>query len=174
MKNSLSLIIIVIALSVVGCRLIDGSSKGSQMDKLTLSINADKSIYQLGEAVRVSVILTNSGGVDILVNKRMALNFPDAPKTARDLSFTIEGPLGKLAPFIARVNVRPTRPNDFILLSPDETVEIFYDIESLYYLEDIGSYSIFAIYQNALDPDEITNAWKGELKSNVIVFEVVP
>jgi len=173
-KNHSWFFIFIFALALVGYLLSVDSLKGAGMAKLILSIKLENTVYRSGEAVRALVSLTNSGTEEIVVNKRMAANFSNAPELVRDVAFTVKGPTDQLLPFIARVNVRPVKHSDFIILSPGETIVMPYELGTLYDLRDSGRYSIYAEYQNAIDPDRNITAWKGKLKSNEVVFEVIP
>ncbi len=87
---------------------------------------------------------------------------------------TVTEPSGEiLLSYTSFPRVSLLEPKDFIFLSPGETIEVNFEIAHLYDLKAGNSYSVFATYQNTLDPNKYTTAWKGELKSNVVVFEIV-
>lgn len=173
--DAIFLVLLMVFVSApASCTLHSNESGRDEMAELTLTLSMDKSTYRLGESMRVSTSLQNTGDKDVIIHNRMALNSPNAPELVRDITYIIMGPTGERVPFLARVSVRPTNTDDFIVLSPGETIEQSYNIDEFYYIRDIGSYTIFAVYQNMLDSDNNIPIWKGELTSNSEMFEITP
>lgn len=102
----------------------------------------------------------------------MALNFSAEPAIVRELSLNILTPSRQETPFTARVH--PVYLNDdfFIFLNPQDFISVSYDIERFYDLSEIGNYSVFAVYENQVDPENGLNSWKGTIKSNLVEFTV--
>lgn len=166
------LTIFLFVVVLITSKLGENTSEGDNMVDLKLILSLDKTIYQPNEKIRASISLKNVGNDELIVNRRMTLNFSAAPSKFRDISFTITGPSGKTIPFTARVNVRALTEKDFVSLSPGETIDVSYDIERMYDLQHVGSYSIFAVYQNTINPETEKPAWQGEITSNVVIFEI--
>jgi hypothetical protein len=156
------------------CNLHLGEMGEAEMNKLSLTLSLSKSTYQLGEDIHASIRLKNIGSEDVVVNKRMALNFFAAPEELRDITFIITGATGETIPFSARVYVRPITPNDFIVLAPGESIDSSYNIGKMYDLKKSGSFIIYAVYQNVINTGNNAKAWKGELTSNSERLEIIP
>jgi hypothetical protein len=97
-----------------------------------------------------------------------------APKEVRDITFAMMGPSGEIIPAF-RIQMSPLTPEDFVTLSPGETIEKTLNIQRIYHPTDIGLYSLSAVYQNVMDPGLFSKkAWKGEITSNEVTFEITP
>lgn len=170
-------VFLFLTVALIILKLGVNTSQGDNMVELKLILSLDKTIYQPNEAVSALISLKNVGNKDLVVNRRMTVNFSAAPNKFRDISFTITGPSGETVPFAARINARPPTEKDFVSLSPGETIETTINIQRLHHMTDIGPYSVSAVYQNVMDPTSFPlhkSAWKGEITSNVVVFEIVP
>ena len=150
------------------------SSWNDQMKKLILEIEMDKSTNQFNNPIFVIVRLKNLGDDPVTVNGRMSVNYPNAPDALRDITFIVTDPNGEPVSFKASVNIRPPEKEDILVLSPGEMIEKKYNIVILYSIEEIGSYSAYAIYHNSFETDHNILTWKGELPSNIVRFEVTP
>lgn len=171
--NILAILFIII---LVGCKkntdVHKDAIRGNQMPELSLTLSLDKAIYNRGESVLALATLSNITNKDLLINSRVAINFPTAPDLLRDIMFNIYKPSGNLSSFIARVNIRPATSNDFIILPAGEKFEIHYNLAKYYNLNEIGNYSVTAIYNNIIDPEGNRIAWKGEVSSNEVLFTI--
>jgi hypothetical protein len=174
MKNKLILLLLVflISISLIGCNL--ATIKGDEVESLMLETNVEKTKYQSSDPILVSVKLTNTGDNDVVINQRMAINYSSAPKSLREITFTVTGPSGENIPFTAKTNVRRVKTEDLVVLSPGETIEKVYDINLFYNIKNTGVYSISAIYQNSIEIDKNDLTWKDKVISNTTTFEVVP
>jgi len=166
--------LLIIVVILIGYQLGMDLPTGDKTTDLTIALRMDKTNYKPGEPIRALMTLKNAGSKDIVVKQRVAVNLPGMPGEVRDIVFMIKGPLGDVHPSF-RVTVRHLLPEDFVVLSPGETIEKSFDIQKIYDLTDIGPYSVSVVYQNAQDPGPFhRRAWKGEITSNVVDFEIVP
>lgn len=148
------------------------SGAGEQPIQLTLTTDRDR--YLQGEPITVTLLLTNTGSDELLVNTRMAHNRLDAPTPFRDVTFAIVSPTGTRVTTQARIDVGFPADGDFMVLAHGDSVErVYSQISGLYAIQTPGVYSIQAIYQNQEDPTFGT-AWKGEVSSNVATFTLEP
>lgn len=148
------------------------SSKGDRTERLELEIMLDKLAYRSNSPIPIYIKLKNTGETKVLVNGRMAVNYFNAPTALRDITFVLIGPDGEPVSFKAAVNIRPPREEDIVILLPQKTIERIDDIQTLYDMHKIGSYTIYAIYQNTFEADRNPSTWKGEITSNSIGFEI--
>lgn len=166
--------LLIMTVSLVGYILSVMLSRGDRMTELRLMLSLDKAEYRSGDSIHASIILKNTGNQDIVVRKRMVPGPPYTPKEAKEVVFVINGPSGEINPPF-RIQASPLTPDDFILLSPGETVVNTFDIQKIYHLTEIGTYSISVVYQNMMNPGSFhKEAWKGEITSNVVSFEIIP
>ncbi len=172
MKSKLiySAILFIINTSLVGCGINVNTSLDDKTPELLLTLSFDKVVYQFGDKIRASISLENTGDEGVLINKRMAINSIGP----REITLVIIGPAEEKVPSTAFISVRTLELEDFGTLASGENITVSEDIEGNYYFQAGKVYSVFAVYQNTLDPDKYTTAWKGELKSNVVVFEITP
>jgi predicted small secreted protein len=141
---------------------------------IQLSLTTDRQTYHLGEPIALTLLLTNTGTDELLVNARMAHNRFDAPAPLRDVTLVITGPSGTRVTTDARIDVGLPVDGDFMSMDPGDSVERTYgELNRLYPIETLGAYSIQAIYQNWDDPS-FGVAWKGEVGSNVATFTLEP
>ena len=141
---------------------------------IQLTLTTDRQIYHQGEPITVTLLLTNTGSDELLVNARMAHNRFDAPAPFRDITFVIVGPSGTRVTTDARIDLGFPADGDFMSIAPGGSVERVYgQINGLYPIQTLGVYSVQAIYQNQDDPSFGT-AWKGEASSNVATFTLEP
>ena len=139
---------------------------------LTLELDLDQDIYQPGAPVTVDLTLANTGPDPALVKSRLALNAPLVPAAFRDIAFVVTDPAGSALAFNARVNVGLPKAKDFKDLAAGEIIVREYAIDQFYTLAGPGRYTVQAVYQNQSDPPDGRAAWQGELRSNLIAFEV--
>jgi hypothetical protein len=160
------------SISLGGCNFT--TTEGDKVQSLMLEIGLEKTRYQFGDTIPVSVKLINAGDSDIVINKRMAVNVSGAPKSLREITFNVTGPSGEYIPFTTKINVRRTTAEDLIILSPGETIEKVYNINKLYDIKNVGVYSISAVYQNSIGTDQSDLTWKDKVISNTTTFEIIP
>lgn len=165
-------LMLIASISLIGYSLI--SHKGGKVEKLELEIEMEKLVYPSNSSIPILIRLKNTGNTNIVVNGRMSVNHLGAPKGLQDIAFSVTDPLGEPVAFKASVKISPTDTEDLVILSPGETIEKRDYIETLYDLHIIGSYSIYAIYQNVIESDGNNSTWKGEITSNTVIFEITP
>ena len=120
---------------------------------------------------RATIRLVNAGDAAIIVNKRFALNYSDAAAYECEIKLMIHNPAGDELPFTSRVNIGDPADRHFAELGPGQSLAREYALERTYDVSAPGRYTIQALYQNQTDPS-IGPAWKGELTSNTVTFEV--
>ncbi len=108
-----------------------------------------------------------------LTNRRLALNYSDALPEECEVKFLIHDSAGVELPFTSRVNIGHPEDRHFAELGPGQQLEREYPLGRTYPLTAPGRYTVQALYQNATDPST-GPAWKGELRSNSVAFEVTP
>ena len=139
---------------------------------LNVILILDRDSYSLGESITAKVVLKNEGTSSQIVNGRLSLNSAVTPQPFREIAFAIFDPTGAEVGFALKVNRGFPEADDFKELRPGETIEDEYPIHKYYILNKPGKYTIQSIYQNQSDPGDGREAWKGELKSNVVSFTV--
>lgn len=172
-------ILIITCLSFVivisGCGLPVPTPTDPVHPTLVLTLRFDKDIYDSEEAISARLVLENIGADSVLIKNRMVPNFSFAPEPVRDIVFVGTYPSGGEIEFGVYILVRFPKPDDFVILSPGETVEHTYnDLGRYYGFSQPGKYSIHAVYQNQSDPDDGRVAWKGEIRSNTTSFTREP
>lgn len=140
---------------------------------LNLTLSLPQRTFGLDDDVPLTVILHNQGSAPQLVNARLALNAPTAPAAFRELTLRVAHAGGELLALNVRINLGAPREGDFRLLEPGQQVEKHLQLRSYYALR-AGSYTLQAIYQSqqAFTRGELS-AWRGEVVSDAIAFEVV-
>jgi hypothetical protein len=171
-KLSYLILLLVISITLIGYNVI--SSQRVREEKLELEIEIDKQVYQPNSSIPIVIRLKNTGNVRLLINRRLSVNHVDAPRGLRDITFVVIGPDGEQIPFKASVNIGHLSNKDIIVLAPNRSIEVSDDIGTLYDIQQDGSYTIYAIYQNVIESDNNNSTWKGEITSNAIRFEIVP
>src|SRR6185503_15905038 len=139
---------------------------------LTLELELDEDTYRPGTPVIGDLILGNAGPDPAVVKSRLAINAPLAPAAFRDVAFVVTDPAGSALEFNAWVNVGLPKARDFRDLAAGEIIVREYAIDQFYALAGPGRYTVQAVYQNQSDPPDGRAAWQGELRSNLIAFEV--
>jgi hypothetical protein len=165
---------IVSAMVMTGCQTTDENDAGPGPAELVLSISFGKTTYELGEEVFSTMVLRNDGEQAILVNKRLACNTKWSPSPFREISLRVVTPSGEELDFRAKINRGRPKPEDFVELQPGESVQGVCQISWYYHLDQEGTYSVQAFYESQSDPKPgDTLAWKGQLESNVVTFNVI-
>lgn len=141
---------------------------------LLFTINLDNNTYNSGDIITVKMVMANVGSSDVIVKKRMIVNQLSSPDQYRDVSFLAIAPSRQALPFGAYITVFPPERDDFVTLSPGEVIEEYYDLQSVYAIDEGGKYILIAVYFNNMDPDDGRIAWKGELTSNIVIFDFEP
>ncbi len=155
--------------------------KTDDPSNLTLSLELEKTQYQLDELMFSKLVLKNVGTSPLWVNNRMLVNrYSPALESLGDIYFEILSiPSGESALFSAYVNTDVATKQDFVQLEPNEDIEK--RLEDIMYYSfgkegktgfPEGNYCIWAVYHNQTDPDIDGGVWKGKIKSNPIEFEI--
>jgi hypothetical protein len=145
-------------------------TQGSQTSMLELTIQMDRDVHSLSDNIQVKMKLKNIGDEILIINGRMAPNFSSAPDLVRDIVFVITSPSGKDIQPAKYIGARPPKDDDFVELEAGGSIEKSFELGLIYNFTEIGQYSIRAIYQNVVDPESWGEAWKGEIRSNIITF----
>jgi len=140
-------------------------------DMIEFTLTLDQSAYRAPAQPRATIRLANAGDAAVIVNKRFALNYSDAASYECEIKLMIHTSAGDELPFAARVNIGDPADRHFTELAPGQSLAREYALERTYDVSAPGRYTIQALYQNQTDPS-IGPAWKGELMSNTIAFEV--
>jgi len=145
---------------------------------LSLILALDKTLYTSNEEIEADVLIRNIGTGDIIVNARMdPILLPvlgNGSELEGELLFVIESPSGNRATTRGNWNIRRIVESDFIVLSPRRGILGSYDLQRYFILDELGTYSIFVIYHNQIAPEKGSAAWKGELTSNTVHFDIAP
>jgi hypothetical protein len=143
-----------------------------------LILSLDKSVYAIGEPVEARIGLLNEGKGDLLIAAEWDIPaFHYAPLHYNLVLFDEMG--NEISPLIPNNN-QEYNPPSFFLIAPYENVpcnnckKTITGLYGLYSepLKNPGTYTIQAEYWNHLDSQDGRKAWKGELKSNMVRFEI--
>jgi hypothetical protein len=138
---------------------------------IELTLTLDQAAYSAPARPRATIRIANSGAAALIVNKRFALNYSDAADYECEVKFFIRNSAGDELPFTSRVNIGDPADRHFVELGSGQGLEREFDLARTYDVSGPGRYTIQALYQNQTDPST-GPAWKGELMSNTIAFEV--
>jgi len=168
MINKISMIlgIMLLIVSQSGCGKI---GKG-----LELVLGIDQLDYKKGEDITATLYLSNPQQDTILVNKRMSVYFLEL-KYYGEVAFIITAPSGREVSYGVRDSGSYPEEDDFSDLGPEETISRSYILNRYYYFfNEVGQYSVQAVYHNDSDPGDGRIAWKGEIRSDVVHFTINP
>jgi len=151
----------------------------AKQSALTLTIGLDRAAYQKATPILITVKLTNVGDSSIIINNRMLPGYTTEEKRKIDkkstLRYYIYSPSGGEVRFELRYEAPLVGPKDFISLAPKDSFQINFDLrKGFVFPDESGHYTIYVVYYNYFDPSWFSKAWKGELKSNVVNFEIKP
>jgi hypothetical protein len=168
----------LLVLLVVGCS-VETPCVGNRSTKyfeepLVVTLELEKDAYSLTDVINAKIILANNGKTNVIVNSRMALNFSAALASDRDIELIISQPSGDAVPFIVKLRIAPLANGDFVVLESGDSIQQSYDLRDYYQLDEIGEYTITAIYENQSDPSKGICTWKGKLESNKVSFTLTP
>jgi hypothetical protein len=137
---------------------------------LKLVLTLDEERIALGQPIHGKLSLQNGGDDPLLVNSRLTINKSFAPAPFREVYLTLNDPSGKPVEFMLKINIGEPRPNDFSELAPGDYAEKEFDLDMYYLLEQPGSYSLQAVYENHAEPGDGRKAWTGKVKSDPVEF----
>ena len=167
-------LLVLFSMLLASCKVAVTPTSGAGGQPIQLTLTTDRQLYHQGGPITVTLLLTNTGSDELLVNARMAHNRNDAPAPFRDVTFAIVGPSGARVTTDARIDVGFPVDGDFMYLDPGDSVErVYSQISGLYAIQTPGVYAIQAVYQNQANPTSGA-AWKGEVSSNVATFTLEP
>ena len=144
---------------------------------LALSVEVDRHSYQIGQPVPITLILENSSSAPVVIQTRMALNVRQlCPNVSCDLYFAISDSANKELEFRWLARVRSIELTDFRKIMPGERYRFELPDLTVYYapFDKPGQYTIQAVYENQMDPNDGGLAWKGRLTSNVATVTLEP
>jgi hypothetical protein len=140
---------------------------------LKLALTLDQERIALGQPIHGKLSLQNAGDAPQLVNCRLTINKSFAPAVFREVYFTLNDPSGKPVDFMLKINIGEPRADDFRELAAGESAETEFDLDMYYMLEQPGTYSLQANYENHAQPDDGREAWTGKVKSDPVEFALV-
>ena len=152
---------------------------------LLFEISSDKKIYRTDEKIWLTVRLTNQSDNPILVYAKFSFVDYKVPSSLSLSFLQILDPAGKIVnrnpDIYPELNWVPNKKN-FVTLQPNQnTSRSFYVSSDTDELTEIGTYKVWAVYTNSFDPSDVAGnsedgriAWKGELHSNTISFQIQP
>lgn len=185
MKNQNCLygvLLFALLLALAGCDVLkpesnkSGSEYGAK-SALSLGLTLDKATYSSNETIEADVLLKNTGTGVVTVNARLAVIFlplENESEFAGELLFVIVSPSGTSATKKGNWRVGRIVESDFMVLWPRRGILGSYELQRYFILDEYGTYSISVMYNNRLDPQKGSDAWKGELVSNTVYFEITP
>ncbi|HEY0065945.1 MAG TPA: hypothetical protein VGB46_01235 [Flavisolibacter sp.] len=143
------------------------------MNELTIHLALDKKETVPGQLPEATLVLSNEGSSELLVNARMLLVPGETPERIGEVVFRIAGPPGSISLKTFQVNAGAARREDFARLRPGESVVRSYPLEKYFRYTNPGSYRVTATYRNMLrvNDGELT-AWTGSLTSNEQHFDI--
>lgn len=139
---------------------------------LVVAMTLDRETYAHNEPILCKMAIRNTASTPLVVNRRLAPNSIFAPSPFREVSFVVRDASQAELEFGPRINRGAPKPADFQQLMPGETLVREYPLREYFALDKPGQYSVQAVYQNQSDPGSGTEAWKGEIKSNVVSFRL--
>jgi hypothetical protein len=154
--------------------ILSQSSCGKTEKELELDLETDHDIYKKGADITANLYLSNTQQDPILVNKRMGIYFLET-RDLGEVAFIITAPSSKEISYGARGLESYPEDGDYSDLGPGQTISRSYILNRYYYFfDEIGQYSIQAVYHNYRDPSDGRIAWKGEIRSDIIHFTITP
>ena len=147
--------------------LTSAAPEQSPLRAPVLGLHVDQSSTELFTPFTVKLTLTNPGDRNLFVNGRFAL--------LGDVNFEIQGPDGRLRPYISAVGAWPATQKDVTELKAGGSIWARFDLASPYLVNDPGRYTICARYRSEVERDAAGNdAWTGTLSSECHRFERGP
>lgn len=152
-----------------------GDANGSLQD-LSLTLQLDKDIYSIEDQILVKETLKNISGSRITVKKRMLpayYGWDIKHSKFHDVIYSIKSPSGNYVQLGIRYRAPELSAEDFVSLSRGESIQFSFDLKKdRIFPDEYGLYSVFLVYVNYYDPSWFSMAWKGELTSNTVYFEI--
>ena len=136
-------------------------------EQLKLEIELDKTIYKPEESIMIKVKIENlaKGAINLAPILTMSLLIY--------LKYEEEQKVVPLEPLILLREL--VRKENIIRLHPDESHVFERQIsKTLHYImpNKVGRYELYVIYDNKMENLEGIELWIGEIKSNVVKFEI--
>jgi hypothetical protein len=168
----------------MSCLSFGCGSQGAAPNPLATDVQLPHTTFTARTPIPITVSIRNSSSRTITVNRRMAVNDINAPAAARDIAFDIRAASGKAVPFRWDVKIGPPESGDFGQLGPGRTEAATVDLADQFFLDQPGSYTVTAIYENLargpIDPDKPdagakdVGAVRGRVASKPVKFTIVP
>lgn len=139
--------------------------KYSENDALKISITTIKSKssnYVINEPIWVVFEILNISNQPLQINKRFIVGV--------ELSFDIIKPSGKKAVMMYDIYMPPGEKDTILELLPGKRYLVNCNIAYTYTIDEIGKYTITAIYNPYTKSELELKVWSGEIKSNTIEF----
>jgi|WetSurMetagenome_2_1015567.scaffolds.fasta_scaffold332773_1 hypothetical protein len=142
-----------------------------------LVLSLDKPTYAINEPIMARIILLNEGKGDLLI--ATAMDYPTLRYSPIHYNFVLFDSLGKeVEPVIPNNHIEYKEPV-FSILEPYENVRCNTCKTSInnFYPDQLripGTYSLQTEYWNETDPQDGRKVWKGELLSNIVIFQIMP
>jgi hypothetical protein len=122
--------------------------------------------YAAGRPVPVTVQITNESKRPVLLNKRLLVNHEISDG---ELFFVVESEQGNdyRHGFQALVTPRDLDDEDFVAVSPGDSISKTVDLADRYALKEKGFYTLTVTYRNEHEwSKDGLRAWKGSVRSN--------
>jgi len=133
---------------------------------LKLEIEIDKHVYSIGQPITVQCTIINFGKNTIKLKPILFNDLEIYLKYGEDGESVPFGPIILLKELIRKsgiIKIGPEQPHSFI-----RTIN-----EKAYVMPTrIGKYELYIVYQNRMDNLEKIKLWTGEVKSNIVKFEI--
>lgn len=182
-KNIFLVVIALIAvsgLSLFGIWLYKQISREIEKTKFpgepVLFLCLDKPSYNINEPVMARVILTNDGAGNLLI--ATGFDYSDRGLAPIRYHFIMKNSIGNEIGLNYEpdeiITINRTR---FFNLGPHESAPCDtckVNLGIIYPLQTPGTYFVQAVYRNEFDSTDGRKAWKGELNSNVVMFDIKP
>ena len=160
----LILLQILILITLNGC---------TEAPTMTVNLAFGSNRYESQESIIANVTVTNVSDMALVINSCFNPNDPVMPEIARDITFLVRNPQGEELDFLAKINPAVSKLENFVLLTPGVQLSTSIDISRYYDFSLSGEYEIYVSYQNTLIPDNMNNAWVGNVQSELVVLEIV-
>ena len=134
----------------------------------------DKITYNTEEPIDITFILKNEGKEAVYVNKRFFFSSEEASKNQKDVYAAITSPSGQKLAFKFLYESGYPKTDYFTLLEPGQEVKSEYprNLRGNFELNETGSYTLTAVYQNVFGGELGLEVFKERLNSAPVTFTI--
>ena len=129
---------------------------------------------RVGDSLPVSVSIINKGTRPLLVNGRLAVGYED--NITREIFVSLYDSTGAKIDIVSKIdyNREYAAISDYVILSPEQSIETQFDLMQWYPIDKLGNYSFFIHYQaDELSPNRPNDVVKGVYTSSKMQFKMV-